>query len=81
MLIWILFPLETDLIHVRLEFAGYVWGKFGEESVPVHVVTATGSAANKKKNQPLYACFTRGQTSRDDFRFISWDFIHNELGT
>lgn len=42
--IFTLFPGDTDLIHVRLEFGGQVAGQPGEERKPSHAVMCTGSA-------------------------------------
>ena len=49
MVIVILFPLETVLIHVRVVFVGYVKGYFGEDTVPSHFVRSTGAVAKPKK--------------------------------
>ena len=47
-LIWTLFPVDTDFIHVILEFVGYVEGESGKDSVSDHFVKKTGSVAKKR---------------------------------
>ena len=44
----ILFPAETDFIHVILEFVGYVERESGKDSVSNHFVKNTGSVAKKR---------------------------------
>ena len=68
--IWIsiLLPLETDIIQEMLEFVGYVWGKFGLETVSSHFVTSICSVATETQingNEDL--------TDRRSFTFAAWN--------
>ena len=59
MVIVILFPLETVLIHVRVVLVGYVKGYFGEDTVPSHFVRSTGAVAKPKKKHRTVMTFTQ----------------------